>query len=127
MSTLGIFYDIVQHSNVQDLRQEMVAELPSLETNAFSDDVQSNLGNNNSKTSTSTSNIFVISDKVTEAEIIWSITSLINHHSMLSAGSIASLFKIMFPDSTIASIVSRSNQNVLFNLIWTCSIFQEAA
>jgi hypothetical protein len=36
---------------------------------------------------------------------------------MLSAGSIASLFEIMFPDSTIASILSRSNQNVLFNLI----------
>ena len=98
MSTLSIFYDIVQHPNVQDLRQEMVVELPSLETNVFSDDVQSNLGNNNSKTSASTSNTFVISDKVTEAEIIWSITSLINHHSMRSAGSIASLFKIMFPD-----------------------------
>lgn len=47
--------------------------------------------------------LIYISDKVTEAEIIWSITSLINHHSLRSAGSIASLFKIMFPDSTIAS------------------------
>ncbi|KAK4009600.1 hypothetical protein OUZ56_018734 [Daphnia magna] len=48
----------VLNSNVRDLRQsEMVAELPSLETNAFSYDVQSNLGN--SKTSTSTSNIYL--------------------------------------------------------------------
>ncbi len=45
---------------------------------------------------------FVISEKVVDAEIIWALKNVMDHHSKRSVDEDAETFRRMFPDSQIA-------------------------
>lgn len=44
-----------------------------------------------------------LSDKVTTAEILWALQTIITHNSNRGSGEQVSLFSVMYPDSEIAA------------------------
>ena len=49
---------------------------------------------------------YIIKDKVTKAEVLWSMKCIMSHFSMNSCGDIKEIFQMMFTDSSVAQQMS---------------------
>lgn len=60
---------------------------------------------------------FLLSEEVTKSEIVWCLHAAIEHMSFRSAARALSTFKIMFPDSSIASKMQLQRTKVAYTLV----------
>lgn len=75
----------------------------SLQSNELGQPSTSQCAIQPTKSSTSGMKTFLLNERVTEAEILWCIQSVVTHKSLRAAGRDVQLFQKMFPDSEIAT------------------------
>ena len=57
---------------------------------------------------------YTSNDDVVKAEIMWAIKNILSHYSLNYAADIKEVFKLMFPDSSIAKKLAMGSTKLLY-------------
>lgn len=63
-------------------------------------------------------NKYLLKDDVAKAEILWCLTSVVNHVSVSAAGMAVDMFSKMFPDSTIAAQMQLGRAKIAYSIVF---------